>query len=83
MKKSIYIIGSVEIVVGSLLLCISSIIKETLPILGRIAYQAAAAGSYSPSDYTTSFLFANVIAVLLMVAGIVQIVYQYKKLHIQ
>ncbi|MEG0913980.1 MAG: hypothetical protein RSG53_10295 [Oscillospiraceae bacterium] len=83
MKKSIYILGSVEIVIGSVLLCISSIIKETLPILGRIAYQAAAAGSYNPNDYTVSFLFANVIAVLLMIAGIVQIVYQYKKSDIQ
>lgn len=73
MKKSAYILGSVEIILGILLLCINSIIKNVLPVLGRIAYQAAAAGSYTPSDYEISLPFVTVAAVVLIVAGAIQI----------
>ena len=52
--------SSVEIVIGALILSITSIIKNVLPVLGRVAYQAAAAGSYSPMNYDTSFTFANI-----------------------
>lgn len=79
MKKEVYILGSVEILVGVLLLRFVSMIKEILPILGRIAYQSAAAGSYSPGDYTTSFLFVTVISILLIAAGAAQIIYQFQK----
>ena len=74
MKKSfIYIMSSVEIVIGAFILSLCSIIKNSLPILGRVAYQSAAAGSYNPSDYTASFPLATTIAVLLIVVGIEQL----------
>lgn len=73
MKKTfIYIMSSVEIVVGAFILSLCSIIKNSLPILGRVAYQAAAAGSYSPRDYSTSFPLATTIAVLLIIVGVGQ-----------
>ena len=74
MKKSVYIMSSIEIIVGAVILAICSIVKTTLPVLGRVAYQAAAAGSYSPMSYDTSFSFANTIAVLLIIVGIGQMV---------
>lgn len=74
MKQSVYIMSSVEIVIGALILSITSIIKNVLPVLGRVAYQAAAAGSYSPRDYNVSFALATTIAVLLIVIGIGQFV---------
>ena len=74
MKQSVYIMSSVEMVVGALILSITSIIKNVLPVLGRVAYQAAAAGSYSSMDYKTSFAFANTIAVLLIIVGVGQMV---------
>ena len=74
MKKSVYIMSSIEIIVGTFIISICSILKNTLPVLGRVAYQAAAAGSYSPRDYNVSFAFATTIAVLLIVIGIGQIV---------
>lgn len=74
MKKSVYIMSSVEIVIGALILSITSIIKNVLPVLGRVAYQAAAAGSYSPRDYNVSFAFATTIAVLLIIVGIGQLI---------
>ena len=74
MKQSVYIMSSVEIVIGALILSITSIIKNVLPVLGRVAYQSAAAGSYNPSDYTASFPLATTIAVLLIIVGIGQLV---------
>ena len=74
MKKSVYIMSSIEIIVGAFILSICSIVKNTLPVLGRVAYQAAAAGSYNPRDYNVSFALATTIAVLLIIVGIGQFV---------
>ena len=73
MKLSAYIIGSIEIIVGSILLSITSIIKEVLPVLGYAAYQAAAAGSYSPSNYAVSFPLVTMVSTVLIVLGVLQI----------
>ena len=74
MKKSVYIMSSIEVIIGAFILSICSIVKNTLPVLGRVAYQAAAAGSYSPRDYNVSFTLATTLAVLLIVIGIGQFV---------
>ena len=73
MKESLYVLGSVEIILGILLLCINSIIKTVLPVLGRVAYQTAAAGSYSPLNYEISLPFVVTAAVALIVVGVAQI----------
>ena len=75
MNKVSYIIGSIEIIVGIVLLCVTSIIKEVMPTLGRVAYQAAAAGGYSGSNYEMSFPFVTIASIILIGLGIVQIVY--------
>lgn len=75
MKKAAYIIGSIEIIVGIILLSIASIIKQVMPVLGRVAYQAAAAGSYSASNYAISFPFVTTVSIALIVLGIVQLCY--------
>lgn len=73
MKKYAYILGSIEMMVGVLLLCTTSIITKTLPLLGRVAYQAAAGGSYALDDYRVSFPLVNGISFVLIMIGIVQI----------
>lgn len=75
MKKTAYILGSVEVMLGVLLCCITSIIKKVLPVLGRVAYQAAAAGSYDPSNYDVSFTGVTFASIILIIAGIAQICY--------
>ena len=75
MKKAAYIIGSIEVIVGIMLLSIASIIKQVMPILGRAAYQAAAAGGYSASNYKVSFPFVTVASIVLIGLGLVQIFY--------
>ena len=58
MKKALYIMGSLEIMLGALLVSLASIVKNTLPTLGRVAFQAAMKGSYSPMEYEVSFLIS-------------------------
>lgn len=40
-------------------------------MLGFAAYQAAAAGGYSPSDYVMNFIVINLFAILLILIGVV------------
>ena len=75
MKQAAYIIGSIEITVGIILLSIASLIKQVMPVLGRVAYQAAAAGGYSASNYEVSFPFVTVASIVLIVLGLLQIYY--------
>ena len=75
MKKAAYILGSVEIILGLLLLCINTIIQSVLPVLGRVSFQAAAAGSYSPRDYAVSMPLLTVAAVFLIAVGAAQLVF--------
>lgn len=78
-KNSMYILGSVETIIGLLIICCVSIIKQVIPKLGFVAYQGAAAGSYSPGNYNMSFGIVNFIAVLFIVIGIFQIVLAIRK----
>lgn len=39
-------------------------------MLGRIAFQAAAAGSYNPDEYHINFSDVNLIAIFLIIIGI-------------
>ena len=79
MKHPAYILGSIEALAGVLLLSVTAIIKEVMPILGRTAFQSAAAGSYSPENYAAAFPLPIVLSVLLIAAGAVQIVYAVLK----
>ena len=56
-----------------------AIMKHPAYILGRIAFQSAAAGSYSPENYAAAFPLPIALSVLLIAAGAVQIVYAVLK----
>ena len=75
MKKTAYILGSIEIILGMLLLCAHSMIQNVMPVLGRMAYQAAAAGSYSPRDYEVTMPLVIIAAIVLILAGIAQMIH--------
>lgn len=79
MKKEYFIMGSIETVLGLLVLCTTSILTELMPKIGYAAYQGAAAGSYSPGNYEMSFGLPNTIAVVLIIAGVVQLLLSFKK----
>lgn len=78
-KNNMYILGSIETIIGLLILCCVSIIKKVIPKLGFVAYQSAAAGSYNPSNYNMSFGIVNIIAIIFVLAGILQIVFAIQK----
>lgn len=80
MKKSnLYVLGSIEAIIGSIIICVTSIIKEAIPKLGYVAYQNAMAGSYDPTKYDMSFGTTNFIAISLVALGILQIIFARRK----
>lgn len=74
-----YILGSIEAIIGSIIICITSIIKEVIPKLGYIAYQNVAAGSYDPMNYDLSFGTTNFIGIIFIILGILQIIFAIRK----
>lgn len=78
-KNSMYILGSIETIIGLLIVCCVSIIKQVIPKLGFVAYQGAAAGSYSPGNYNMSFGIVNFIAIIFILIGMLQIVLAIRK----
>lgn len=73
MKKTMYVLGNIEIICGMILLTVIDILKASFPLLGRIAFQSAAAGSYYPGDFAFSTPTATTIAVILLIVGAVQV----------
>ena len=59
------------IVAGLVLVALGRLAQRLMPLLGRMAYQAAAAGSYSPADYRLPLLGYYLIALVLVVIGVV------------
>lgn len=78
MKKMMYAFGCVEIISGLLLLAIVDLLKSIFPLLGRIAFQAAMAGSYTANNYIFSAPIAIVIAIVLLITGAIQIIVAFK-----
>ena len=73
MKKSVYIMSSIEIIVGAVILAICSIIREVFIHLdlGKRIYQS---GIDAMITSRISFSVATTIAVLLIIAGVVQMI---------
>ncbi|MBQ8424399.1 MAG: hypothetical protein IJY25_02310 [Bacilli bacterium] len=78
-KNSMYILGSIETIIGLLIVCCVYIIKQVIPKLGFVAYQGAAAGSYNPGNYNMSFGIVNFIAIIFILIGMLQIVLAIRK----
>lgn len=77
MKKIAYVFGSIEIILGLLVLATISLVENTLPVLGRVAFQAAMKGGFSPSQYIVDFPGATTCAVVLIALGAVQIIFAF------
>ena len=76
MKKLVYAMGSIEIILGALTLCATAIIGELLPKIGWMVF--AAGGQYSPERYSVQFLVPNIIAIAFIIVGAIQIVLALK-----
>lgn len=75
MKKIGFISGIVCSLVGCLTLIFTSIIKELLPKYAFLKFETAGDARYTESAYILNFTFANVIAVILIAAGLIFAVY--------
>lgn len=71
MNKVLFFFSNLIVFAGILILFTTSILNKVLPKLGYVAYQAAAAGSYSSSDYVMNFIAINLFAILLIIIGLV------------
>lgn len=70
--KSYSPLGS--IVAGLVLIAVGRLAQRLMPVLGRMAYQAAAAGSYDPTNYHIALPGYYLIGLALIVVGIVLMV---------
>ncbi|CAM4475394.1 hypothetical protein [Paenibacillus xylanexedens] len=70
--KHIHIIFSLLfIMLGIVIITISKMIEEVIPKLGYAAFQSAAAGSYTPSDYQVNFALNYWIAAICILGGVI------------
>ena len=74
MKKSGFIIGSIEIILGLLSLLVTSVIREIIPKLASI-YSMFNTRDFFEGNYIVSFGFANIISICLCLIGLLTIVY--------
>ena len=67
------------VVIGIALIAFGQLAEQLMPMIGRVAYQAAAAGSYSPSKYDLNLLGYNLMCALVIVIGVVAVVVERKR----
>lgn len=71
MNKILFFFSNLIAIIGICILFTTSILNKVVPMLGSAAYQAAAAGVYSSSNYVMNFIVINIFAVLLILIGAV------------
>ncbi len=59
------------IVTGLVLIALGMLAQKIMPLVGRAAFQAAAAGSYSPANYQMNLTGYYIVAVLVIGVGVV------------
>lgn len=69
MNKIGFAFSGALVLIGIITLIKTTLINLIMPQLGRIAFQSAMAGSYSPSDYHINFLPINAVSIGLIVMG--------------
>jgi len=57
----------------------TTMINLVMPQIGRVAFQSAMAGSYTPNEYHIDFIVINILAVGLIVIGSVSGYLFYRK----
>ncbi len=82
MKKILFFFCNLMSIIGLCILFFTSLLNKIFPMLGRVAFQAAMAGSYSPSDYKINFTVINLCATLMIVVGVIVSYLLYKKGYI-
>ncbi|MCP1183741.1 hypothetical protein [Paenibacillus sp. 1781tsa1] len=71
MKHLQSIFSLLFIMLGIVIITISKMIEEVIPKLGYAAFQSAAAGSYTPSDYQVNFELNYWIGAICILGGMI------------
>lgn len=71
MNKIGFAFSGMFVLTGVVTLLTTTIINLVMPQIGRVAFQSAMAGSYTPVDYHINFIMINIVAVCLIVIGFV------------
>ncbi|QSX04641.1 hypothetical protein JYG23_07955 [Sedimentibacter sp. zth1] len=74
MKKTGFIIGSIEVILGLFSLLITSLIAQVIPKIARICFMFHL-GSFLEENYIINIGFANMISVCLCLIGVITIAY--------
>lgn len=74
MNKIRFIFAGITFFVGLITLLLTSIIKSIIPMLGYIAFQIAAKGSYEAKNYAISFEAVNIASIILVLLGIIAMI---------
>jgi hypothetical protein len=67
------------VVVGLVLIAAGIMMQQIMPVLGRAAFQAAAAGSYNPGDYRLNLTWYYLIAGIIIGLGAIAQATEKKK----
>ena len=71
------------VVVGFVMLAIGQLVSEVMPLVGRAAFQLAAAGQYSPSNYAMDLAQYNFLAVAVILIGIIAFVLEQRNFELR
>ena len=71
MNRIGFTFSGILVFTGIITLLETTIINLVMPKIGKVAFQFAMAGSYSPNEYHIDFLGVNIAAVCLIVIGVI------------
>lgn len=74
MRRTGFIIGSIEIILGLISLIITSLIQEVIPKIARMCFMFNN-GGFGEREYIINTEFCNAIAVCLCLVGALTIIY--------
>ncbi|MHC1747076.1 MAG: hypothetical protein AB9856_01640 [Cellulosilyticaceae bacterium] len=74
MKKTGFIIGSIEIILGLMSLIVIALIQQVIPKIARMCYMFNI-GSFGEFDYIINTNFCNIIAICLCLIGGITVIY--------
>lgn len=75
MNKIAFALSGALVLISICTLIATGIIKSVVPKLGLVAFQAAAAGSFSEADYEINFIGINYFSVILMLLGVAMCIF--------
>ena len=76
MKQIRTILSVVSILTGVIIISVSKIVEEMIPMLGRVAFQTVTAGSYNPNDYIINLSINYWLGSLCIVVGLVSLLFK-------